>query len=158
MIKTTYTVYDIANYFLSKESMEQKKLQKLCYYAQAWSFALLNRPIIDGEFEAWVHGPVNRTLWNDLRDYGYVPIEKARYAERADKISDPESLQLLESVWTTFGEYTGWQLERLTHTETPWLDAREGYSEFQPSREKIKPAVMQRYYRSIMASEDGVGE
>lgn len=29
-----YSVYDIADWFLSKEEMAHKKLQKLCYYAQ----------------------------------------------------------------------------------------------------------------------------
>ena len=31
-----YSVFEIANWFLLKESMSHKKLQKLCYYAQAW--------------------------------------------------------------------------------------------------------------------------
>ena len=35
-----YSVFDIANWFLLKEEMTQKKLQKLCYYAQAWCYAL----------------------------------------------------------------------------------------------------------------------
>ena len=51
-----YNIFDIANWFLSKESMPQKKLQKLCYYAKAWSLVLLKdieldfiRPlIVDG--------------------------------------------------------------------------------------------------------------
>lgn len=30
------TVFDVAEWFLSKESMTNKKLQKLCCYAQAW--------------------------------------------------------------------------------------------------------------------------
>ncbi len=30
-----YSVYDIANWFLLKQEMTHKKLQKLCYYSQA---------------------------------------------------------------------------------------------------------------------------
>lgn len=30
------TVFDVAEWFLSKESMTNKNLQKLCYCAQAW--------------------------------------------------------------------------------------------------------------------------
>lgn len=30
-----YSIFDVANWFLSKGDMTQKKLQKLCYYAQA---------------------------------------------------------------------------------------------------------------------------
>ena len=62
-----HTVFDIANWFLEKQSMTHKKLQKMCYYAQAWSYALKNRPIMDAEFEAWVHGPVCRELYEKYK-------------------------------------------------------------------------------------------
>ena len=32
-----YSVFDIADWFLKKGNMTQKKLQKMCYYAQAWT-------------------------------------------------------------------------------------------------------------------------
>ena len=32
-------IMDVARLFLSQESMSHKKLQKLCYYAQAWCSA-----------------------------------------------------------------------------------------------------------------------
>jgi len=34
------SVLNIAQCFLSKQGMTHKKLQKLCYYAQAWHLAL----------------------------------------------------------------------------------------------------------------------
>ena len=37
-----YSIYEIADWFLNKGPMTQKKLQKLCYYAQAWNYALNN--------------------------------------------------------------------------------------------------------------------
>lgn len=48
----TYSILDIANWFLSKEPMTHKKLQKLCYYAQAWGLALYNIRIMDTKFKA----------------------------------------------------------------------------------------------------------
>ena len=36
------TIFDVANYFRSKEEMTHKKLQKLVYYAYAWYIALYN--------------------------------------------------------------------------------------------------------------------
>ena len=35
-----YSVLDVANWVLTHEAMTHKKLQKLCYYAQAWYYAL----------------------------------------------------------------------------------------------------------------------
>ncbi len=34
-------IFDVADWFLSKEAMPHKKLQKLCYYYKAWGLALL---------------------------------------------------------------------------------------------------------------------
>lgn len=153
-----HSVFQVADFFLQKESMEQKKLQKLCYYAQAWSYALLGQPLIHGSFEAWVHGPVNRTLWNDLRNYGYHLVEKDHFRGRLKESFSEEEQTLLESVWVTYGPFSGWQLERLTHTEAPWLNAREGLSEFEPSNREIDPCLMRNYYAHLYAGEDGVGE
>lgn len=49
-----YSIFDISKYFLSNvTNVTPKKLQKLCYYAEAWSHALFNRSIInDSHFEA----------------------------------------------------------------------------------------------------------
>ena len=47
-----YSVFDIANWFLSKGEMTQKKLQKLCYYAQAWCYALKGYRLEDTDYQA----------------------------------------------------------------------------------------------------------
>ena len=59
-----YSVYEIANWFLNKGSMTQKKLQKLCYYAQAWCYALKGERLIKSDFQAWIHGPVSPALYD----------------------------------------------------------------------------------------------
>ena len=48
-------IFDLADAFLSIESMTHKKLQKLCYYAKAWYLALYDENLVTEEFEAWVH-------------------------------------------------------------------------------------------------------
>ena len=50
------SIYSVANYFLSKEPMTHKKLQKMCYFAQAWHMANYDSPLVPNRFEAWVHG------------------------------------------------------------------------------------------------------
>ena len=51
------------------------KLQKLVYYAQAWYLALTDEPLFDGEFEAWVHGPVNYHLYKKYQHHEWRPID-----------------------------------------------------------------------------------
>ena len=58
------SVFDVANWFLSKGSVTHKKLQKLCYYSQAWHCALYDgTPLFAERIEAWVHGPVIPELY-----------------------------------------------------------------------------------------------
>lgn len=151
-----YSIFDIANWFLNKESMSQKKLQKLCYYAKAWSLVLLDDVSFDFSFQAWVHGPVNTNLWDMFKRYGYLDIESDALKSVAQKI-DSKVEKFLERVWDTYGEYTGFQLEALTHTEKPWINARSGYSDLEISREIIKNDDMRSYYSSIYTG-DGIGE
>ena len=66
------TVFEAAEWFLHKKSFTHKQLQKLCYYAQAWHLALLNRPLFDEEFQAWIHGPVCPTLYAHYVDYRWI--------------------------------------------------------------------------------------
>lgn len=152
-----YNVLDIANWFLNKETMDQKKIQKLCYYAQAWSMALRDKPIIDCSFEAWAHGPVCRELWEKLHDYTYHDIPKNTLKEKTNPITDKEDVELLERVWETYKEFSGYQLEVLTHQETPWINARGDTPEFQRCTTVISREDMKDYYRTLY-SGDGLGE
>ena len=52
-------VFDTAKYILEqKGDMFTMKLQKLCYYSQAWGLVWDDEPLFDEDFEAWVNGPV----------------------------------------------------------------------------------------------------
>lgn len=155
---TVNNIFDVARWFLDKEPMTHKKLQKLCYYAQAWSYLLLPGGKLKEEpFEAWVHGPVNRELWDCCKNYGYAEIAADNLPEGAQPITDAAVISFLEDVYATYGRFSGYQLENLTHREEPWQKARRGYDEFEPSREQIKPADMCAYYGSLI-SQQGVGE
>lgn len=152
-----YTVFDIANWFLSKESMNHKKLQKLCYYAQSWYYTLNQKPLINSEFEAWVHGAINRTLWYELKKFGYNKLSVDMLIGKSSNEIKINDVQFLESVWETYGEFTGYQLETLNLYEYPYINARKGLSELEPSSNIISVLDMQDYYYKLMQN-DGVGE
>ena len=40
------------------------KLHKLLYYVQAWSLAYGNGRVFEEDFQAWVHGPVSRQIFD----------------------------------------------------------------------------------------------
>ena len=57
-------VFDAARYILLKTGeISTWKLQKLCYYAQAWTLAWTGKPLFPEDFEAWRNGPVCRPLF-----------------------------------------------------------------------------------------------
>ena len=139
-----------------KCNVKRGKEAKLCYYSQAWSLALKDSKLIDGNFEAWVHGPVNRPLWNRLKNYGYSLIDEKALAGVANNIDEQTAL-FLEMVWATYKDFNGFQLESLTHQEAPWISAREGLSSCEPSDRIIDNRLMKSYYRNLVSAE-GVGE
>ena len=107
MSSTIYNIKDVANWFLQHQTMPHKKLQKLCYYAQAWNLVFNGQKMFNGEFEAWVHEPVNRSLWNDLQGFGYCDISKEYFSKSAKPITCSATIGVLESVWDAYGEFSG---------------------------------------------------
>lgn len=144
------SIFDVANWFLTKERMTHKKLQKLCYYAQAWSYAIQPEPITNAIFEAWVHGPVCRELYNKYHPYGFDYLPQPNKASVFDYATE----DFLGSVWETYGDQTANALEALSHSEPPWQKARLGLSPDEPSDVRIDPDDMMKYYRSIYAGGD----
>lgn len=146
-------VLDVADWFLDKEDISPKRLQKLVYYVQAWSYALFDRPFMyengqPARFEAWRHGPVNPNLYNQYSVYGWQKIHSE--VELVKEFND-EELDLLESVWETYSDYSPNEIENLTHREDPWINARNraGVKDGEPSNELLTPDDMKAYYQSI---------
>lgn len=146
-------IIDVANYFLLKEEMTHKKLQLLCYYAEAWSEAILDAPICENnEFQAWVHGPVNLRLWEKFEEYGWNTLEVIAPDQTIDELKGKfteNQLDLLENVWYTYGELTSNALEILVHQEIPWQEQRLGLNPFALCSNIISINTMKTYYRSI---------
>lgn len=146
-----YSILEIANWFLHKESMSHKKLQKLCYYAQAWFYTLKDFRLTDAIFEAWVHGPVSPVLYDKFKSFGYHKIKLVGvYTPHIEE----DDLELLESVWETYGDHTGNALEALTHSEQPWIEARKGYLPTESCNVPISVESMKKYYASIYSGGD----
>ncbi|SFE01803.1 Uncharacterized phage-associated protein [Thermoanaerobacter thermohydrosulfuricus] len=146
-MKKEVTVFDIAKAFLTMQSMTHKKLQKLCYYAQAWHLALYKNKLFKEDFEPWIHGPVCRDLYNVYKEYGWNNIPKEE--KLPDNISS-EIYEFLKVVFNTYGEFTGDELEAISHSELPWREARKGLEEWEPSVNRIiDPNIMRDYYSMV---------
>jgi len=151
MPRQTYTPLQIANWFLANigrdagDLITHLKLQKLVYYAQAWSLAARGKPLFDEDIQAWAHGPVVPSLFRAFRDYGMDPIPAPASVPRLDS----ETVELLGEVLEVYGEHSARKLEQLTHRERPWRDARGDLPPEARSDAVITKAAMQSYYSEL---------
>lgn len=143
------SVLAVADYFLYKANKEKKpltnkKLQKLVYYAQAWSLVLNKKKLFSEPIEAWVHGPAVRSLYGQYKSFGFSPIVK-NVEEGSIKITTKDK-ELLDEVWNVYGKLDAGYLEMLTHSEQPWQDARNGLQNHQSSDNEITTKTMKSFY------------
>lgn len=146
------SISDVAKWFLSQESMTPKKLQKMLYYAKAWSLVFFNddeahldNSIFPEDFEAWVHGPVNWDIYQQYKPYGYHEIDKVD-PQDAPTITNPDLLDLLHQIMDVYDKYDGNTLEKLTHQETPWQNARGDAKPLDTVSRSISDKDMYNYY------------
>lgn len=137
------TAHDVAAYILKKRGeMTAMKLQKLVYYAQAWSLVWDEEPLFANRIEAWVNGPVIPDLYK---------IHKGKFKVsawpkgRPDALSDRQR-ETVDAVLKHYGERTSQWLSDLTHAEAPWIEARAGLALGDPSTREISHAALAEYY------------
>lgn len=97
-----------------------KKQHKLLYYAQAHHLASFERPLFTETISAWDMGPVVGQLWH--AEHNAHPATETRVSLGED------ALNTIGYVVSRYGALSGGELERLTHSETPWQEANAARS------------------------------
>jgi uncharacterized phage-associated protein len=128
--------------------VDQMKLHKLLYYAQAWNLAWYGIPMFEARIEAWQHGPyvprVGRVYSQQNLGYATIKIPVEGDPTRID----PERAMVLDSVIVAYDELSGSDLARLIKSEGPWHEARGGRSDDDPTgRDEITPKSLRTYYQ-----------
>lgn len=149
------SAFEIVPHLLSQSKKNKEslltplKLQKLLYYAQAWSLVFRGKSLFREEIEAWVHGPVIPSVYQHYKHHGYtsIPLEDC-----CTKLAKDEVI-ILNLVWMNYGKQSAKFLEELTHSEYPWSKAREGVRVDQLSNKKISIRDMKIYYNHFVESE-----
>lgn len=140
----------VANAFLDIQSwdpakgsfppIDQMKLYKLVYYAQAWWLAHTGVPLFEEDIKAWPWGPVVSDLYGHFKSAGRQPIQEQRatvltkssggytYAEPPQP--DQRVMNFLRSVWETHKGFSGVALSNATHEKgEPWTIVNELHNE-----------------------------
>lgn len=146
---------DIADYFIwlannTGSFISNLKLQKLVYYAQAWYLAIYDQPLLDEDFEAWIHGPVIPELYKEYSEFQWKPILK----EVSQPCFSKEIQQFLDEVTDVYFSLDGYELEQMTHCEIPWLKARGDLPIDAPSNEIISKESIREYFKPRVEEEE----
>jgi uncharacterized phage-associated protein len=144
------TANEVADYLLHfarqhGDLLSNLKLQKLVYYSQAWYLALKDKPLFNDPIEAWVHGPVVPKLYRRFRKYGWQPIDGTI---QAPQFTNGTEKHLVE-VFSVYGQFSAWDLERMTHQEEPWRKARIGLLPDEEGHAKIDLDDMRQFYQKL---------
>ena len=141
----------IACVFRELSEVTPLMLQRLLYTVQGIFLALYDKPVFREDCRAWVHGPVYPEVYSLFREFKYNPIEDARFAllEGAENSLKIDERKVINLVVNTFGMYSAKALERITHNEAPWNDARKGYGEGIRSNEIITKESMKEYFAQV---------
>lgn len=139
--------HDVAAYVLQKQGrMTTMKVQKLVYYAQAWSLAWGEGPLFLDEISAWDQGPVVRSLWESHRGQRWI-------SSTADGVADhltPQQRESIDMVLSFYGSMSPDELSDRTHRELPWKNARDSLS-----GDAITNDQIESYYKKLDVQSEG---
>ena len=140
-------VFDVAKYILEKKGpMSTMKLQKLCYYAQAWALVWDDKPLFEENFEAWANGPVCRELF--LKTKGQYSVSADDETGGDGDLSENQK-DTIDQVLRHYGDQNAQWLSQLTHMEDPWNEAREGIPAGEGCNRLITKESMALYYGGL---------
>ena len=140
-------VFDVAKYVLEKRgTMSAMKLQKLCYYAQAWALVWDDAPLFDEEFEAWANGPVCRELF--YKTQGQYSVSADDETGGIGNLTDNQR-DTIDKVLEHYAGHNAQWLSQLTHMEDPWNKARADVPAGESCDRIITKESMALYYGGI---------
>ncbi len=99
------------------------KLQKLLYYCQAWSIVKNKKRMFDEKIEAWQYGTVIPEIYQKHKGKKEITCWNHGSLEKIE--SDSTLKEFIDSILQNYGTKSGSFLSHLTHSEDPWLQAKD---------------------------------
>ena len=139
----------IANYIITNlGEVTPLALEKLLAFSNGVNYAMNGKQLIKEECQAWQHGPVYPKVYNQYKKFGYKPIDTGIYSSHGcmQSLLSEDEIKAIELVLHTFGLYSSKTLERISHSQQPWLEKRVGYKEDEAGNEIIDEKSVERFY------------
>lgn len=128
-------------------------LQKILYYAQGFYKAFFGKFLFEEDCQAWVHGPVFVDIYEKYKEFKSANIFIDIDYDIEDMIVD-EKREILDAVIKYFGYYNGKALEKMSHYETPWINARKGLLPTENSNNIINKEDIKEYFEKVKSKYD----
>ena len=143
------SVRDVAQYIRDKmgNNLSTIKLQKLVYYAKAWSLAWDEDPLFSEPIQAWANGPVSPDLYALHKGHFFCPETFAGADVTHLTEQQKENINI---VLKDYGDKSPQYLVALSHSEDPWKDARIGYGSGERCTNEISDESIAEYYTSLL--------
>lgn len=151
-------INDVADYLIVKlweagERPSVHRLHKLLYYVQGWHLAMRDRPLFPERFQAWVHGPICRPLFDRFAEdrslYGAVEPRDVRSGFSFEALTIAER-EHVDRVLNDYAIYPTFQLMWMSRQELPWIRARGSIPLAERSEKELDEQVMKDYFREEM--------
>lgn len=124
------SIFDAAHYILDTQGpMSSMKLQKLCFYAQFWSYGWMHKPLFEDEFRAWASGPVNEELYRYIKEqlYDGAMATKELLKSKCTISLSAEEKSVVDKVLHYYGNKSPEELHQSSIAEYPWISSYGGY-------------------------------
>lgn len=142
----------VARYMLQRaEEATPMALQKLLYYAQAFSRALFEKGLFDNDCQAIEDGPCypdfccQHSNWWDRSVDEPLPDATENFSEFTTR-----EIVLMNAVADIFGMYSGGVLSRITHNERPWIETRGNLLPNDRSAATIDKKLIDDYFKKVV--------
>lgn len=148
------TAKQIANYMLSKKALTPKQVQKLLYYAYSMYLIKYNdsykregmNKLFEDKIEAWDHGPVIRTVYDYIKKVALS--NELVTCNGKIELSDIRIQNFIDKIIKIYGQFSGYDLEKMTHSEEPWLKTSRN--------DVISDEIIYNYYSNKYKKVDNI--
>ena len=134
------------------------KLQKLIFFAHADFLIRFQKPLIKQEFEAWDHGPVIPSVFQEFKAFSKTPIVgraasfnpiTAQQERATCSLPEPEQ-SAVRAVYDFYKPASATELSRMSHElEGVWRHARALFANGLNMDRRISSEMILQHHRSI---------
>lgn len=126
------------------------KLIKLVYIAHGHMLGEYGLPLLDEKVQAWQYGPVNKSVYQAVRQFRSFPVDYVRGANNWTGEFSALEIEIMEKVAKAYGSYDAITLSAATHKPgTPWSLTMS----FGGKNPEISNDIIEHFYKNNLRQE-----